>query len=148
MCKTAISMLTALFVLACHAATVYAQEQEEGMTTIEQLKPKLDLIQNPFKSKLPEPEPEPEPEKPMDASEMTESSQTGPTLDMPVIQEPPLPVPTFTVTGIVWDSDRPQAIMNGQIVNIGDIIADVMITAIQKTEIRGTFHGADITIKP
>ena len=142
--KIAISLRIIIFVLVCPAAIVYAQE--ERMTTIEQLKPKLDFIQNPFKSKLPEPEPEPE--KPMETPEIAEPTQTDTNLEIPALEEPPLPIPTFKVTGIIWDSDRPQAILNGQIVDIGDNISDVMITEIRKSEIHGTFHGADITIKP
>lgn len=116
------------------------------MTTMEQLKPKLNSIQNPFESQLPETEPEDE--EPMDKPEITEPATSAPIFNIPVTEEPLPPIPTFEITGIIWDSDRPQAIINEQIVDIGDTIEDVRITEIEKTAIRGTFHGASITIKP
>jgi hypothetical protein len=142
MCRPILFLTIGL--LTYFSAAVYAQEKT---IMFQQLKSKLPSIKNPFKSKLPQPEPEPA--KPKDKPEKTEPMEKKPIFTIPKIQEEPLPpIPAFTVTGIIWDSDRPQAIMNGQIINIGDTIAGVKITEITKTDIRGTFYGKSITIKP
>ena len=49
-----------------------------------------------------------------------------------------LPPPTFSVgnmevTGIIWNSDRPQAIVNGKVVEKGDETSGLKIISIEKT---------------
>ena len=56
--------------------------------------------------------------------------------------------PKFVITGLVWNSERPQAIVNAQVVDIGDTISEAQITAIRKTGIDVNFQGKTITIKP
>lgn len=59
----------------------------------------------------------------------------------------------FIVTGLVWNSERPQAIINGVIVNVGDKIKvdktpDVDIVSIKKEGIDIIFNGVKATLKP
>lgn len=61
---------------------------------------------------------------------------------------PPLPQPNFTITGIIWNTDRPQAIINGQVVDIGDVIQDFKIESISPTAIEVSIKGVKMTVKP
>ena len=56
--------------------------------------------------------------------------------------------PNWTISGIVWDTDRPQAIINGQVVDQGDIIDETEIVTIKKTGIEIIYKGNPMTIKP
>lgn len=71
-----------------------------------------------------------------------------PTPETPLVVAPSIPMPTFTISGIIWNSDRPQAIINQQIVDIGDTIAGAKITNIQKSGIDILFNGETATIHP
>ena len=57
-------------------------------------------------------------------------------------------MPTLTVTGLVWNSNRPQAIINETVVNVGDTLEDVKITAIHKGGVDVEFYGKTSTISP
>lgn len=55
----------------------------------------------------------------------------------PILEEP---MPNLTISGLVWNTDRPQAIINGQIAGIGDTISGIRILDIQKTGITVLFR--------
>ena len=135
-----------------------------------QLELKLGSIKNPFKSQLPQMEEElvsieeeqdlsdiedessitnaPERFQPVIPQPETEPKVKTPARPKPTIQPKEIvPLPDLIVSGIIWNSDRPQAIINGYVVDIGDIILDIKITDILKTGIKGEFHGRTITIK-
>jgi len=65
----------------------------------------------------------------------------------PIEVEEIVPLPNVKISGVIWDSDRPQAIINGRIVNIGDNILGIQITEISKTAIDGIFHERAVTIQ-
>lgn len=81
----------------------------------------------------------------------------------PAVQEPPVsmprqeditrpprilePLPGINIAGVVWDTDRPQAIIDGQIVGIGDTVSGVKITDIQKTGITVLFQDRIETLE-
>ncbi len=44
--------------------------------------------------------------------------------------------PNFQISALIWNSDRPQAILNGQIVGIGDTLDDWTIVSINKTGVK------------
>ena len=76
--------------------------------------------------------------------------QTRPVVDA-VPQPKPKPVvtaPNLNISGLVWNSNRPQAIINGQVVSIGDTINDVKIVNIKKTGVEISYQGVTMTIKP
>ncbi|HPN87966.1 MAG TPA: hypothetical protein PLH56_01355 [Candidatus Omnitrophota bacterium] len=61
--------------------------------------------------------------------------------------------PQVTITGIVWNTEKPQAIINGVVLNIGDTIFDsqneeIKINKIYKTGIDVSYKGKTWTIKP
>lgn len=51
------------------------------------------------------------------------------------------PLPSVNIAGVVWNTDHPQAIINGQIAGIGDTISGVKIVDIQKMGITVLFQG-------
>lgn len=50
----------------------------------------------------------------------------------PPVNIPPPSRPEFTISGLVWNTDRPQAIVNGQVVAVGDSVEAWVITKISK----------------
>ena len=148
-------------IVANHSLLTFAQE---SIMAEPELESKLLSIKNPFKSQLPQKEPEPDPVVPEQQPHIVPPplppEQPVPPKQIPdfpkpkvvdTIREniptPEIPVPSVTITGIIWNSDRPQAIINGQIVDIGDTVSDLTITDIQQSSIKATFHGKSVTIK-
>lgn len=112
----------------------------------------FDSIRNPFTSQLPEIKVEKpvEPKKDVRASRRSERNQRPeqPTKQTPEPVKPEIAeTPTLQVSGLVWNSNRPQAIINGQVVGIGDTIQEVDIVGIRKDEIDIEFQGRALTIK-
>ena len=133
---------------------------------------KLLSIKNPFKPQIFEKEkevivpeiPEPEEETSNATEEKkvnveTEEDKTDPPDELtdpspeivkPVETEeitPPPPLPDVNVSGIIWNSDRPQAIINDRIVDIDSDVSGIKITEIRQSDIKGLFHEKAVTIK-
>jgi len=66
----------------------------------------------------------------------------------PVTEKIILEPPALNITGLIWNSDRPQAIINEQVVDIGDEILATKIVSIEKTGIEILFDGRTLKIKP
>jgi len=58
-----------------------------------------------------------------------------------------IPLPKLTIEGIVWNSDMPQAIVDGSVVRIGDIIKDVEIIGIEKKGIIVSYNDEKVLIE-
>lgn len=58
-----------------------------------------------------------------------------------------VPLPDLKIAGVVWNTDRPQAIVDGKIVGIGDTVSGVNIVNIEKTGITISAGGRTATIK-
>jgi hypothetical protein len=58
-----------------------------------------------------------------------------------------IPLPKLTIEGIIWNSDMPQAIVDGRVVRIGDVIKNVEIVNIEKKGITVSFNGEKVLIK-
>jgi len=130
--------------------TAHAQGDD---VTFSKLESGLITVENPFKSQLPKIEkPKIEmPDKPKLPKPSEDKDPTKPKLPE-LIATPPLikerPLPNVTINGIIWNSDRPQAIINGRIIDIGDTISEIQITGIRKTGIDGLFDGRNVTLQP
>ena len=114
------------------------------------LKYGLISVKNPFKSQLPKVE-KPTIGMPDTHPENLPDDQSSPTKPIPVTPPPEIkekPLPNITINGIIWNSARPQAIVNGKIVDVGDTIAEIYITDIRKTGIDGRFDGRKVTLQP
>lgn len=92
------------------------------------------LDRNPFKSWLPKIE-----EKIEKKLEVTKIESEGikeqkmpllETVEKPAVQEPQ--APKIIISGLVWNTDRPQAIINGEIFGIGDTIENSKIVNIHR----------------
>jgi Tfp pilus assembly protein PilP len=62
-------------------------------------------------------------------------------------ENPDMPKPEFDlsklkVQGIVWGGKSPQAIINGQVLSVGDLIEGAQIVSIEKKGITLSFVGA------
>lgn len=56
--------------------------------------------------------------------------------------------PDLRITGLVWNTNRPQAIINDKVVDIGDSVDEVRIIAINKTGVVISFQDQAITVTP
>lgn len=61
---------------------------------------------------------------------------------------PPIPKPNFRITGLIWNSSRPQAIINGQVLDIGDEIQGFRIESINPNGIDVSIRGVTLTVEP
>jgi hypothetical protein len=97
---------------------------------------------NPFKNYLPE---KPKVEVPIDDPNPTPiATELEPTPAEPVAPT----LPQLVLTGLVWNSYRPQAIINGQVVDVGGTIGGAKVVLIQKGKVDLTFEGVNITLTP
>src|SRR3989338_3232286 len=63
--------------------------------------------------------------------------------------KPPKPAvqkPNLTISGIIWNSDRPQAIVNNQVVDVGTTVDNTTVLAINKTGIDVLYSGEKFNI--
>ena len=107
------------------------ENQQEGLAdTME--------FENPFTPQLPK--------KEIANEEITPSAstKTQETPELNVSKE--IAPPQLSIAGLVWDTDRPQAIVNSRVVGIGDTIDNSVITNIKKTGIDVLHQGKHFTI--
>jgi hypothetical protein len=90
-------------------------------------------LKNPFVPQLPvkETPPPPKPPEPPPAQVIVETPQPTPTPE-PEYTPPPPEKPNLKISGLVWNTVKPQAILNGQIVTIGDVVEEWQVTSISK----------------
>ncbi len=90
-------------------------------------------IRNPFETWLPKVEEKieivQEPDKIINIVVPGKDTNVQPTIVQPVKEVKP---PKVILSGLVWSSDRPQAIINDQVVSIGDMIEDSKVVDIHK----------------
>ncbi|OGX33459.1 MAG: hypothetical protein A2787_08905 [Omnitrophica WOR_2 bacterium RIFCSPHIGHO2_01_FULL_48_9] len=97
---------------------------------------------NPFAAKLPKKEPTPQP------TVQPPTTQPVDPLARPAPQIKPEPpkAPNFRISGVVWNTDRPQAIINNQVVSVGDTIDNSKIVSINKVGIDVISGGQKFSI--
>lgn len=104
-------------------------------------------LPNPFVPQLPRPkevalpQPPAQPNVPPTLFIPPENRQPYP--DPTPVQEPP---PSLTVQGLIWNSKRPQAIINNQVVDIGDTVQEAKVLAIEKFKIRVLYRGKEFDL--
>lgn len=94
-------------------------------------------FKDPFVSLLPKKEPV-----------KAEAATPKPTTKTEKAQEKEIVLPSVEITGIVWNTNRPQAIINEHVVSIGDKIDDMIISDIRRSGIDIIYQGKHFTIKP
>jgi len=114
----------------------------------EDLSDVLSSLKNPFIPQLPRPGQAFEPEE-------AREPQSQPTpLPRPADrtalrpQETDVPPPVFTINGLVWNTPRPQAIVDNLVRNVGDYIGQWKITEIGKEGIRVKYQTFEYLIEP
>ncbi len=55
--------------------------------------------------------------------------------------------PQFNITGLIWNSDRPQAIVDSNVLSVGDEIKGAKLLSVNKDGIRIQYEGAEFFIK-
>lgn|SRR3989338_6337817 len=55
--------------------------------------------------------------------------------------------PALTINGLIWNTGKPQAIVNNQVVGIGDTVAETKILNIQKSGIEILYNDKAFFIK-
>jgi hypothetical protein len=64
-----------------------------------------------------------------------------------VVQET-APIPQFNVSGVIWHSKKLQAIVNGEIVTIGDRVSNWVVSEITKDGVHMTLEQQSLWVKP
>ena len=69
------------------------------------------------------------------------------------VAPPPEPVvvvvanpPALRITGLVWNSDKPQAIINGKILGLGNEVDGSKLIAVRQNEVDVIYAGRQFTI--
>ncbi len=92
-------------------------------------------VRDPFIPQIPIIKPEPPPTQEIKPPEpIVITPPITPVEPPPVVREKPKP-PQLNISGIVWNTERPQAIVNGQVITVGDTISAFTITKIDKNGI-------------
>jgi len=125
------------------ASGVWADDQASTTATTVDVNAILSNAKNPFQSQLPSP-PAPaivdqlkQNPTPNDNSGNNASSAAAPV-------PPPEPQkPKVSIEGIVWSDTIHQAIINGQVVGVGDEINGIQIKQIQRSGITVTYKNKD-----
>jgi len=115
----------------------------EDLTTLSKGRCPVDAItklKNPFTTALPEPERPVEDIKqpPVDVKQQLLPPPVSDKEDQPVS----IPKPNFRVQGLVWNSDIPQAIVNNEVITIGDQVNGWTVIEINP---QGVKMGIDTT---
>jgi len=58
-----------------------------------------------------------------------------------------LPLPKLAIEGMIWNTNMPQAIVNGHVVRIGDTTEGVRIVKIEKQGITIDYNGESVLIQ-
>ena len=107
-------------------------EKAQRLGISPQVMKELNALGNPFAPQLPRP-PEPEEESPPEEIPDLPREEPAPMEPAPLKEEHVFfSRDAFELSGLIWDSDRPQAILNGQIVNIGDRLDQWTVLHIDK----------------
>ena len=117
----------------------------------------LRALRNPFIPQLPDELPKEDPEipegEPTDAPQdnpeaIPTGEATGNAQGIPVVEEVVLPKPDYKISGIVWNTDRPQAIIEGRVMDIGDSIEQWRIIGISRGGVEILFRNQKFLIEP
>ena len=128
-------ILTIIFI-SIGTSTLYAKEEHPALKNSSIASKK----NNPFEPKLPRTV------KMLEKNKIIETTKTTETTS--VQSEASLQPPALDINGLVWNTNRPQAIINNQVVDVGDTIAETKIVAIRKTGVDVSFRGKILTISP
>ena len=116
----------------------------------------IDSLIDPFLKKLPkkeEPKPEPAVQPPVEPPPVVVVPPPEPPKpEPPPIVQPPkeeekVVFPALNLTGIIYNTVNPQAIINNNVVSVGSQIEGVEVTAIDKNGVQVTSKGQSTTVR-
>ena len=110
---------------------LFSQEEDVGLFKRPALIYGSGDLKDPFDSALPKPE------RPVQIKQLSAAAGT-----------PVAPLPTFDVQGILWGGPLPQAVIEGQVLKVGDVIKDAEITEISKEGIKLRYNKREYKILP
>ncbi len=113
-----------------------AASQPEQKTIPANSKKEDDIFINPFVPQIPQ------------ETKTTPFVNTQQPLVAPNIVQETVPTPQFNVSGVVWHSKKLQAIVNGEIVTIGDRVSNWVVSEITKDGVHMTLEQQSLWIKP
>ena len=64
------------------------------------------------------------------------------------METPVAPLPSFAVQGLVWGGSMPQAVVDNQVVKVGDVIQDAEIVEISKDGIKLLYNKKIYKLAP
>ena len=62
-------------------------------------------------------------------------------------EQPVVKAPELKVSGVVWEGDSPQAIINDRVVGVGDTVKDAKVVAIRRSEVEVGVQGKNFVIR-
>ena len=145
MTRWLIAILTVQYLLL----PVLVSGQQANMNTVANsvdkeealIKDFLSNPRNPFLSVIPKIKPVVLPPPPVVKKiEVKKEQPPPPPLDMAKILQ------GFKLSGFIWGSEKPQAIINGEVVNVGDTIEKAKVISISKKGVRILYMGENITL--
>jgi hypothetical protein len=110
----------------------------------------INNVPNPFISKIPK-------EAVVVPTPAKSESPAAPSFYNPALPVPPVPPPVarsaeepeapINVQGVIWESEKPQAIINDQIVGIGDQVGKAKVTSIAKSQVVLSYPNKTVTFE-
>ncbi len=133
------------------------QFHREQLRIDEETAKMLRSLRNPFLPQLPEEVPQEKPAEEEGPASSTDKKTPNPAQttpgqntnkESPPVAEEPVVKPSYKISGIVWNTDRPQAIIEGRVVDIGDKIEEWDITAISRNGVEVSYKNHSFLIEP
>ena len=112
-------------------ATTTAKPSDEDLTA----ESDPDTFRNPFVPQTPQPV-------------RVSDDNTATPIEQVQRERPVIPIPVFTLSGLIWNTKKPAAILNGKIVAIGDQVSNWSVSEITKEGVHVTFEDQALWVKP
>lgn len=140
---TFIMLMVFLYVGVLFSGLIEAQDSGDPSQNLEDLR-------DPFLSQLPPPKIVEQPKAVVKPSETVKPMDTH-AVELPVIKPEPIQPPnisSFTLKGLVWNTETPQAIVNDKVVRVGDQVNGLNITSIRQEGVEFSNGMLSALLKP
>jgi len=140
-------LILSIIFIGVMTASAYSDDLDNETKVEKLVLPDIIFIDNPFIPQLPKKD-KPVKTKPKEIKKQIEKSKPKPKPKsiIKIFKKSKPKMPSIKITGLIWNSQLPQAIINGQIVNIGDKIGDAQIIDIRQSAVDFSFNGDTVTV--